>query len=150
MRAAAPSVRRRDPALRVLVADRHPHVRDALRLDLEDEGFDVCAEAGDADEAVDAARREQPDLCLLDGAVPGGAADAVSRLAVEAPSSRVVVLAVSRDEDDLVAAFHAGAAGYLPKEVTARRLGHALAAVADGGTLLPRTLAARVHGDRGR
>ncbi|HSC92581.1 MAG TPA: response regulator transcription factor [Gaiellaceae bacterium] len=130
--------------LRVLLAERHPGVRGALRADLEDAGFDVCAEVGDADEAVDAARRERPDVCLLDAAVTGGAADAVARLAAESPESRVVVLAVSRDEDALVAAFHAGAAGYLPKDVAARRLGPALASVAAGGTILPRTLAPRV------
>ncbi len=132
--------------LRVLVAERHPNVRGALRADLEDAGFDVCAEAWDAEGAVDAARRERPDVCLLDASFSGGAAAIVARLQEESPASRVVVMAVARDEDDLVAAFHAGAAGYLPKDVEARRLRAAVSAVADGGTVLPRTLAPRVLG----
>ena len=64
------------------------------------------------------------------------------------PSGKMpsVVTAVTRDEDDLVAAFRAGAAGYLPKDVRAGRLRDALAAVAEGATMLPSTLAPRVLG----
>lgn len=131
--------------LRVLVVDRHPNVRAALRADLEDGGFDVCAEAATGEEAVAAAHRERPDVCLVDAGI-GGLALLVGRMTAEAPAPRVVVTAVTRDEDDLVAAFRAGAAGYLPKDVRARRLLDALAAVAAGATMLPPTLAPRVFG----
>ena len=131
--------------LRVLVADRHPNVRAALRADLEDGGFDVCAEAATGEEAVAATYRERPDVCLVDAGI-GGLALLVGRMTAEAPAPRVVVTAVTRDEDDLVAAFRAGAAGYLPKDVRARRLRDALAAVAAGATMLPPTLAPRVLG----
>ena len=131
--------------LRVLVADRHPNVRAALRADLEDGGFEVCAEAASADEAVAATYRERPDVCLVDAGL-GGLALLVGRMTAESPPPRVVVTAVTRDEDDLVAAFRAGAAGYLPKDVRARRLRDALAAVAAGATMLPPTLAPRVFG----
>ena len=67
-------------------------------------------------------------------------------MTAESPAPRVVVTAVTRDEDDLVAAFRAGASGYLPKDVRARRLRDALAAVAAGATMLPPTLASRVLG----
>ena len=131
--------------LRVLLADRHPHARAALRADLEDGAFDVCAEAASGEEAVAAARREQPDLCLVDAGL-GGLALLVGRITSESPAPRVVVTAVTRDEDDLVAAFRAGASGYLPKDVRAGRLRDALAAVAEGATMLPPTLAPRVLG----
>ncbi len=131
--------------IRVLVADRHPNVRAALRADLEDGGFDVCAEAATGDEAVAASHRERPDVCLVDAGI-GGLALLVGRMTAEAPAPRVVVTAVTRNEDDLVAAFRAGAAGYLPKDVRARRLRDALAAIAAGATVLPPTLAPRVLG----
>lgn len=131
--------------LRILLADRHPNVRAALRADLEDGGFEVCAEAATGDEAVAATYRERPDLCLVDGGL-SGLALIVGRMTAESPAPRVVVTAVSRDEDALVAAFRAGAAGYLPKDVRAGRLRDALAAVADGATMLPPTLAPRVLG----
>jgi DNA-binding NarL/FixJ family response regulator len=132
--------------LRILLAERHPNVRGALRADLEDAGFDVCAEVSDPDGAVEAVRRDRPDVCLLDASFDGGAAATITRMQLETPAPRVVVMAVTRDEDDLVAAFHAGAAGYLPKDVEALRLRDAVAAVADGATVLPPTLAPRVLG----
>jgi DNA-binding NarL/FixJ family response regulator len=131
--------------LRVLVADRHPNVRAALRADLEDGAFEVCAEAASAEEALAASYRERPDLCLVDAGL-GGLALLVGRMTAESPAPRVVVTAVTRDEDALVAAFRAGAAGYLPKDVRARRLREALGAVAAGATMLPPTLAPRVLG----
>jgi DNA-binding NarL/FixJ family response regulator len=132
--------------LRVLLADAHPNVRGALRADLEDAGFDVCAEAADGDAAAAAASRERPDVCLVDASIPGGLALVVGRITAESPAPKVVVLSVSRDEEALVAAFRAGAVGYLPKDVHALRLGAVVDAVANGATLLPRSLAPRVHG----
>src|SRR5215210_1197029 len=56
----------------VLIADDHAPTRDDVRRALErGGGFTVCAEAGDASEAVQAALREQPDICLLDVCMPG-------------------------------------------------------------------------------
>src|SRR2546429_9882942 len=57
--------------LRVLIADDHPMARVGVRLALERGGFAVCAEAEDADSAIDAAERGQPDICLLDIQMPG-------------------------------------------------------------------------------
>jgi DNA-binding NarL/FixJ family response regulator len=132
--------------LRVLVAERHPNVRAALRADLEDVGFEVCAEAADPDAAVAAARDEQPDVCLVDASFRDGAATLVARLLAEEAAPRVVVLAVTRDEEALVAAFRAGAVGYLPKDVQPERLRDALLAVAEGATVVPPSLARRFRG----
>ena len=61
----------RATSLRVLIADDHPRIRGALREDLERGGIEVCAEAGTGAEAIAAALRERPDLCLLDVHMPG-------------------------------------------------------------------------------
>ena len=57
---------------RILIADDHPPIRLALRHDLERGGLEVCAEVSTGAEAVNAAMREQPDLCLLDIQMPEG------------------------------------------------------------------------------
>ena len=60
-----------DP-VRVLLADDHPPTRAGIRRSLESDGFAVCAEAADAEEAVKAAIAERPDMCLLDVRMPAG------------------------------------------------------------------------------
>jgi DNA-binding NarL/FixJ family response regulator len=73
----------------------------------------VIAEAEDAPGAVDAALREQPDLALLDANMPGSGLAAAWEISSRLPSTRVVMLTVSRDDSHLFAALRPGAAGYL-------------------------------------
>ncbi len=133
----------RGSPVRVLLVERHPNIRAVLRAELEDVGFDICADVATADEAVELAQSHRPELCLLDVAVDGGAPATVTRLLAAAPSLRIVLLSVSRDDDDLAASIRAGAVGYLPKDVRAARLAEVIAATAAGATLLPRTLSSR-------
>ena len=124
--------------LRILLADRHTNVRRALRADLEEAGYPVCAEAADADGALEAALRERPDLCLLDSASAG----TVDQIVAGLPDAHVIVLAVARDETGVAQAIAAGATGYLPKDVDVRRLRDVLRQVAAGITVLPHSLRA--------
>jgi DNA-binding NarL/FixJ family response regulator len=133
-----------EPILRVLVADDHPAVRDGVSAALEGHGFVVCAEASDAASAVAGARRERPDLCLVDVNTPGGGIRAAAEISAAHPDTVVVMLTVSRDDDDLFAALRAGASGYLLKDVDPARLPHALRGVFAGEAALPRTLVHRL------
>lgn len=130
---------------RVLVADDHPPTRAGVRRVLEADGFVVCAEASTGDEAVEAAVREQPDVCLLDVRMPGGggvaAAAAIGR---KLPDASIVMLTVSRDDADLFDALRAGAQGYLLKDVDRDALPGALRSVLAGEAQLPASLVARV------
>jgi len=129
----------------VLLADDHPATRTGIRVALEQGGFEVCAEVGDAEEAVRAAVREKPDLCLLDVRMPhGGGIRAAAEISEHVPSAAIVMLTVSRDESDLFDSLRAGADGYLLKDTDPDRLPFALQGVLDGEAALPRTLAARV------
>jgi DNA-binding NarL/FixJ family response regulator len=130
--------------IRVLIADPHPATRAGVRAVLEDGGLQVCAEAADAGEAVKAALRERPDLCLLDVAMPGNGIAAAQAIISSMPDTAVVMLAGSRNDDDLFDALRVGAAGYLPKETDPERLPHALRGVLAGETALPRHLVTRV------
>lgn len=130
--------------LTALIADGHAPTRAGVRAALEDGGFTVVAEVARADTAVDVAIRERPDVCVLDIQMPGGGIAAVARMADELPATAVVVLTISRDDDDLFAALRAGASGYLLKDMDADRLAAALKGVLSGEAAVPRTLVARV------
>lgn len=113
-----------------------------MRRALEDGGFTVCAEATDAEEAIYAALREQPDVCLLDICMPGSGISAAEAISAELPECAIVMLTVSRSDSDLFAALRAGASGYLLKDIDPDRLPHALRGVLEGEAALPRDLAA--------
>lgn len=132
------------PNIRVLLADDHAAVRAGIRLALSGEGFDVVAEAADGPGAVEAAERERPDICLLDVNMPGSGIHAAEQIAAKLPDCIVVMLTVSRDDDDLFAALRAGAAGYLLKDTDPGRLPYALRGVLEGEAALPRGLTARL------
>lgn len=142
---------------RVLLADDHPPTREDIRRTLESDGrFEVCAVAADAAGAVDAATRERPDLCVLDIRMPGNGIAAAWEITARLPETKVVMLTVSRDDDDLLAALRAGASGYLLKDTDPERLPHALEDVLSGEAAIPRSLVARLvrefrdHGPRRR
>jgi DNA-binding NarL/FixJ family response regulator len=128
----------------VLLADDHAAVRAGIRLALAGEGFNVVAEAADGPSAIEAALREQPDIALLDVNMPGSGIKAAEEIAASLPSTTVVMLTVSRNDDDLFAALRAGAAGYLLKDTDPGRLPFALRGVLEGEAALPRGLVARL------
>ena len=136
-----------DP-VRVLIADDHVPTRDDIRRALEaDERFVVCAEAGDAPVAIEAALRESPDLCVLDVRMPGGGVAAAWEISSRLPATRIVMLTVSSDDADLFAALRAGASGYLLKDMDPAELPDALRDVLNGEAALPPSLVARVIGE---
>jgi DNA-binding NarL/FixJ family response regulator len=126
----------------VLIADDHPLARFGVRRALESGGFTVCAEASDAEEAIYAAVRERPDVCLLDIAMPGSGISAAEAISAEVPRAAIVMLTVSRSDADLFAALRAGASGYLLKDIDPDRLPRALLGVLEGEAALPRDLVA--------
>ena len=128
--------------MRVLVADDHPPTRAGVRLALERGGFEVCSEAADAATAVALARRDRPDVCLLDINMPGNGIHAAEAISQELPETAVVMLTVSRTDSDLFDALRAGASGYLLKDIDPARLPLALHGVLEGEAALPRHLVA--------
>ena len=124
-----------------------------MTASLERAGFEVVAQAADADGAVEAAEREHPDVCLLDIHMPGNGISAAARITHLDDDIAVVMLTVSRDDNDLFDALRAGAMGYLLKDTDPERLPNALQGVLQGEAALPRALVARVvdeFRDRGR
>jgi len=111
-----------------------------VRRALERGGFVVCAEAGDAEEAVAAALQERPDVCLLDIRMPGGGISAAESISQALPDCAIVMLTVSRSDADLFEALRVGASGYLLKDIDPERLPLALRGVMNGEAALPRHL----------
>ena len=129
----------------VLVADDHARTRAMVRAALERSGeFRVCAEAPDSDSAVEAAREWRPDACLLDINMPGSGIAAAARITAALPETAVVMLTVSRQDEDLFDALRAGASGYLLKGMDENAIGDALHRVLAGESPLPGSLVARL------
>jgi DNA-binding NarL/FixJ family response regulator len=129
----------------VLIADDHARSRALVRTALESSGaFRVCAEAADADSALHSATREKPDVCLLDINMPGSGIAAAARIIAILPETVVVMLTVSRQDEDLFDALRAGASGYLLKGTNENDIGDALQRVLDGEAVLPGSLVARL------
>ena len=132
--------------IRVLIADDHAVVRQGLRTFLElQEDIDVVGEAADGAQALQAAAALEPDVVLMDLVMPelDGVA-AIERLRERAPATRVLVLTSFLDEDKVLAAVRAGAAGYLLKDVEPAELVRAIRTVDGGDSQLHPAVAARV------
>ena len=103
------------------------------------------AEAGTVAEAIEAARRFQPDLIIMDVRLPDGSGiEACREIRAELPETRVVMLTSYPDEEAVIAAIVAGASGYLLKQVRARDLVAALEAVGRGESLLDPAVTGKV------
>lgn len=125
-------------ASRLMIVDDHEVLRMGLRaaLDVESD-FTVVAEAANGQEAIDKARVHHPDIVLMDVRMDGmGGIEACREIRNEFPETRVLMLTSFAEEETVVAAILAGAAGYVLKNVARPRLLEALRAVARGETLL--------------
>jgi two-component system, NarL family, nitrate/nitrite response regulator NarL len=132
-------------ANRILVVDDHPLTRDALAGLLAHNGFDVCGTAANGEEAVRLAADLQPELALLDLTMPGmNGLETLPRIRDAAPGCEVVVLTASEDEQNLLGAIRAGAAGYLLKSEPPERIVTYLRGVGQGEVPLSGAIARRL------
>jgi DNA-binding NarL/FixJ family response regulator len=132
--------------VRVLLADASSSSRSLLRRGLETEAAQcvVCAEAADVDDAVAAALREQPDVCLIDSMLPGGAVAAAAAIVDGLPRTAVVMLGDAPSDAELFAALEVGAVGYLTRDIEPERLAVALRRIPAGEAPLSRMLVTKL------
>jgi DNA-binding NarL/FixJ family response regulator len=126
-----------DP-IRVLIADDQRVVRDGLELlvGLID-GVALTGTAADGGEAIEQARRDRPDVILMDLRMPSmDGVEATRRIREELPQTQVLVLTTYADDESLFPALKAGARGYLTKDASAEQIERAIRAVAAGETHL--------------
>jgi two-component system, NarL family, response regulator LiaR len=133
-------------AIGVLIVDDHAVVREGLRnfLELQD-GIEVVGEAADGRQALAAAAELSPDVILMDLVMPVlDGVETMRELHGRGSSSRVIVLTSFLDDERLLPAIQAGAAGYLLKDVEPSELARAIRAAHDGEAIIDPTAAARL------
>jgi DNA-binding NarL/FixJ family response regulator len=130
----------------VLLVDDHAVVREGLRAFLElQDGIEVVGEAGDGEQALAQADRLRPDVILMDLVMPKlDGVGAMRELRRRTLASRVIVLTSFTEDDRLLPAIQAGAAGYLLKHVEPRELARAVRAAHAGEALLDPAVGARL------
>jgi DNA-binding NarL/FixJ family response regulator len=134
----------------VLIADDEAMIRTGLRLILEtEEGIVVVAEAADGAAAVELARHHRPEVALVDLRMPKMDGIAATQRICELPGAptNVVVLTTFDLDENVYAALHAGAAGYLLKSSPPERLVEAIRLAAAGEALLEPSITRRVISD---
>ena len=132
--------------IRVVISDDHELFRRGLRMVLEaEEDIEVVAEAVDGQDAVTRVEELAPDVVLMDVRMPRmGGIEATRIIRQLFPTTRIIVLSVSDEEDDIYGAVKAGANGYLLKEVSIEEVADAVRAVFAGQSLISPELASKL------
>src|SRR4030043_1110964 len=134
---------------RILVVDDHAVLRDGIRalLDLQDD-IEVIGEASDGKEAFEKAQELQPDLVIMDIAMPGmDGLEATRRIKKKNPKIKVLVLAQHDNKEYILSVIKAGASGYVPKRALGSELVSAIHAVQEGDSFLYPSAAAALIED---
>jgi DNA-binding NarL/FixJ family response regulator len=132
--------------IRVLIADDQAVFRRGLQVVLETEdGIEVVAEAEDGEDAISKAAELAPDVVLMDVRMPRvNGIEAARRIRDLLPSTRILMLTISDEEDDLFEAIKAGANGYLLKEISVEEVGGAIQSVVQGQSLISPSMASKL------
>jgi DNA-binding NarL/FixJ family response regulator len=131
--------------LRVLLVDDHDLFRTGLRNLLEEQTVQVVGEAADGAQAIRMVRELAPDVVVMDLNMPGmSGVEATRQVTTLAPLTRVVVLTISDQDDDVMNAILAGACGYLMKDSSIQDLMQGIKAASVGESLISPHIAAKV------
>lgn len=134
--------------IRVAICDDQALVRDGLRVQLGlTSDIHIVGEASDGEQAVAVARREHPDVMLMDVRMPVlDGIEATRRIAADPATAgvRVLILTTFDLDENVYAALSAGASGFLLKDATPEEIVHAVRVIADGESLLAPTVTSRL------
>jgi DNA-binding NarL/FixJ family response regulator len=131
--------------LRVMLVDDHDLFRTGLRNLLEEQGVHIVAEASDGASALGLVRELAPEVVVMDLNMPGmNGIEATREVVRLAPLTRVVVLTISDQDDDVMDAILAGACGYLLKDSSIQDLMQGIRAASIGESLISPHIAAKV------
>jgi DNA-binding NarL/FixJ family response regulator len=130
----------------VVLADDQALVRGGFRMILDNKAdLEVLGEAADGREAVALVEQLCPDVVLMDVRMPRiSGIQAAATISTSVPSSKILMLTVSDEEDDLYDAIKAGATGYLLKEISIEEVATAIRAVVSGQSLISPSMASKL------
>jgi DNA-binding NarL/FixJ family response regulator len=132
-------------SVRVLLVDDHDLFRGGLRNLLEERGVEVAGEAAAGIEAIRLVREVAPDVVVMDLHMPGiSGIEAIKQIAMIAPLTRVLVLTISDQDEDVLHAILAGACGYLLKDSSVDDLIRGIEAAAVGESIVSPSIAGKV------
>jgi DNA-binding NarL/FixJ family response regulator len=135
-------------SVRVMVVDDHPMWRDAVARDLAEAGHEVVATATDGAQALRVFGAARPDVVVVDLQLPDiSGVEVTSALRAADPAVRVLVLSASGEQQDVLDAVKAGAAGYLLKSAARQEFLDAVRRTAEGDAVFTPGLAALVLGE---
>lgn len=139
----APSTAGGSTTIRIVIADDHAVFRRGLEAVVDAEGdLEIVAEASSASEAVEAVRRHEPDVVLLEVRLGGQSGiDACTAIKMQSPRTRVLTLTASDDPDDLFKALMVGASGYLLKSLPTGQIVDAVRLANNGEVVVPPPMA---------
>ena len=130
---------------RVLLVDDHDLFRTGLRNLLGEQDVEVVGECDNGTDALDAVRELAPDVVVMDLNMPGiSGVEATRQISMIAPLTRVLVLTISDQDEDVMDAVLAGACGYLLKDASISVLMQGIRSAAVGESLISPTIAAKV------
>ena len=140
------------PKIRVLIADDHGLMREGVKALLRaTDDIEVVGEAEDGDEAIREVRRLDPEVVLMDVAMPGlGGLEATLAIRKEKPEVKILVLTQYDDREYVSRFLKAGVAGYVLKRAAASELVSAIRAVHRGGLVLDPEIARDVMSEQGK
>ncbi|HKH31719.1 MAG TPA: response regulator transcription factor [Gaiellaceae bacterium] len=145
MTQASNQTARSTETLRVLLVDDHDLFRTGLRNLLEEQTVQVVGEAADGAQAIRMVRELAPDVVVMDLNMPGmSGVEATRQVTTLAPLTRVVVLTISDQDEDVMNAILAGACGYLMKDSSIQDLMQGIKAASVGESLISPHIAAKV------
>ena len=131
--------------VRVLLVDDHDLFRTGLRNLLEGQGIQIVGEAAGGSEALQIVRETAPDVVVMDLNMPGmHGVEATRHMSRDAPLTRVIVLTISDQEQDVMDAILAGACGYLLKDASIQDLIQGIESAAVGEALISPHIAGKV------
>jgi DNA-binding NarL/FixJ family response regulator len=130
-------------AIRVMCVDDHPIFREGLSAVLaNDAGFELVAEAGSGEEAIEKFRESKPDVTLMDLRLPGiSGTEAIAAIRAEFPDARIVVLTTETGDVPMQRTLNAGAKGYVLKGMAMSELLDIIRSVHAGKTRIPERVA---------
>ena len=133
-------------SISVVIADDHALFRRGLTMVLESEpDIEVVGEANDGHEVVTLAEKYMPDLVLMDVRMPGrGGIDAAQAIKEAVPHTKILMLTISDEEEDLYDAIKVGASGYLLKEISIEEVADSIRQVHAGQSLISPSMASKL------